>query len=139
MLDIPWLSGAVVDVLLLTLDHLQVVLHNGPHFVNLGLHILEVFNDQTEGRVLSLPSFLGHLQQSSRSPSEEELEQGEAGGSMGSFSDGEEDIRSKFLIYHPVQHPFERLIELLHEYISPRVENGYLQSFDLQQLTQINH
>lgn len=54
-LELFGLSGAVVGMALLGLGCLQMFPDDGHDFVNLSLHVLDVFNDRPVGQRLVLP------------------------------------------------------------------------------------
>lgn len=61
------------------------------------LHLLDIFNDCMKWQQFLLPCFVDHVQQSSRSLAEQELEWGEARGSLGCFPDDKQDIGEEYV------------------------------------------
>lgn len=56
------------------------------------MHLLDVFDQVAESRGLFFPGLPGHVNQSSRSLSKNELERGEASRGLRGFSDDEEYV-----------------------------------------------
>lgn len=59
--ELPGLSRSVVHMALFSLGPLQVLLYNGHDSIDPGLHVLDVFNQESIGRWLLLPGFLGNV------------------------------------------------------------------------------
>ncbi len=97
------------------------------------------------GGLLVFPSLLGHIEQTARLSSEEELKRSKACGRLGDLPYTKEDVWQHLVPVSPVvrchssQHLLEGLVEAFDESVRLRVVYGRPQLLYLQQLAEVSH
>lgn len=123
-LEFTGLSRTVVGLLLSTLGLLQVLPQQGHYSTHPLLHLLYMLHNRAIGRWLLFPGFPGNIQKTPGSLSKEQLEWGEASGSLGHFPGHKEYIQQHQLPVTPIfsncllQHPLRGLVEPLNQPVS---------------------
>lgn len=122
-LEFLGLGQLIIDPVLGRLSFQHVLLDDGGNFVDPFLHFLNIFHYYLERGGLFLQEFMGHVEQTPGSSSEEELEGGESSGGLRCLSDNEQDVGEQvsippILFHHPLEHPLQGMVESLNEPIN---------------------